>query len=686
MTEPLQPGSVLGGKWTLVGPGVTTEVGHRYDARGPAGEACVVHAFPTSLFGVQGAWQAFQRDARASTGLATDVVVARGVLARTLEAQVDAQLGVPYAVVEAIGVPSLEAHVAASGLLGPVQVALLLEGIAPALDAAHAAGLVHGALDPTNVHVRLGAPPELRVEEFGFAHLRATAFPGWRARGRFASPEAQEGAPLVPATDVQALGVLAFFALVGKSPYLAAQGAHLDPAALAREITSPLTASARAQQLGGNVPAALDAFFTKALDPVPGQRFTSPSEVARAFSAATSGGAAAGPAGKKQFASTMLLADAPRGGAPRPGAPRPASPKPPGVQPTPSTSPLRGAAPAGHAAAVVIAPPPIVPAPPTMIGTGTPQPPPAAIPSHAGLGVDAPTPIEVPSPFHGQPAAPPLAAAPPAAPGAMSPAAPLAATPTPYTATPQAYPPQAGGPVPYAGAPPGGGYPPGAAGSPDGAEAWGHGAVDPMAAAMAAEEAASLPPPRRSPGWWVPVLAIGGLFVLGGIAAAAVWAFTSRSAGGAASAAASASAAPSPPPQASAAPAATEVAAAASGEAPAASVAAPAASAEPPANPLVKLDCGEPGCGAVRCDDQSMEVVDGAFRLPPGKHPCVVETEGYQPKKLTVTVVAGRDVEQRVALTKKRDPAAAPPPAAPPPASKVPAKPPKKCGTFIKCK
>lgn len=130
--------------------------------------------------------------------------------------------GSPVVVTDLPDGPTLEEVVERDGALAPHRVSDLGLELASVLAAAHAAGLIHGAVAPTTVVL---GPGGARLRHFGVAGALddlAAVGPGTALAGTapFAAPDRPPGGSA--AADMWSLGVLLRYALEGRVPDLAA--------------------------------------------------------------------------------------------------------------------------------------------------------------------------------------------------------------------------------------------------------------------------------------------------------------------------------------------------------------------------------------------------------------------------------------------------------------------------------
>jgi serine/threonine-protein kinase len=119
---------------------------------------------------------------------------------------------------------SVEALLADHGPLPEEYVAVLLDQTLQALDAIHAAGVVHRDVKPANLLLEATGTgrPVLRVGDFGVAALvddvRLTRAPGPVGTDGYLAPEQADGAAPDPRQDLYAAGVVALELLTGRGP------------------------------------------------------------------------------------------------------------------------------------------------------------------------------------------------------------------------------------------------------------------------------------------------------------------------------------------------------------------------------------------------------------------------------------------------------------------------------------
>ena len=205
------------------------------------------------------------------TRFAREIEAARRVpalyTAQVLDADPDA--APPWVVTAYLPGPSLAESVTEHGPMPAGTVFLLMAGIAEALAAIHAAGVIHRDLKPSNI---LLAPDGPRVIDFGVARaLQATMMTKSGAiigSTPFMAPEQAAGQPVTAATDVFALGSLAAYAATGRMPF----GGESDAVVLYRVVH-------QAPDLGG-CPEPLRGLIERCLAKDPAAR-PEPAEIIR---------------------------------------------------------------------------------------------------------------------------------------------------------------------------------------------------------------------------------------------------------------------------------------------------------------------------------------------------------------------------------------------------------------------
>ncbi|MGE5126726.1 MAG: protein kinase domain-containing protein [Betaproteobacteria bacterium] len=276
------PGAVLGGRYrieSLIGGG---SFGTVFRARHlELGHDVALKVLGTSAGTDPEALARFRREGASACRVQHPNVVA------VLDFGVNAA-GVAYLVMELLEGCSLERELERAGHLSPQRSAQILVPVCAALAAAHAAGVVHRDVKPSNVFLHRAPHGEVpKILDFGIAKIA-----GDTALGRsitldgsllgtpaYMAPERFRRGPYGPKSDVYSVGAMLYEMLSGRLPFMPASA---DPLALvamqAEDDPPPLP------RLPGITPA-LEALVRAALAKAPEER-PSADQIARRLAAA----------------------------------------------------------------------------------------------------------------------------------------------------------------------------------------------------------------------------------------------------------------------------------------------------------------------------------------------------------------------------------------------------------------
>jgi Protein kinase domain len=197
--------------------------------------------------------------------------------------------GILYLAMRFVVGGDLRSVVQREGPLPGERAVALLSPVASALDAAHAAGLVHRDVKPANILIE--ASPDRRehpyLSDFGLAK-GGSASTGLTGTGQFlgtpdyAAPEQISGGRTGPQADQYALACVAYTIVTGALPFardeaMAVLWAHMHDH------------PPRVTDLRPDLPAAVDQVVARALAKAPGERFASCGAFVDALGAALAG-------------------------------------------------------------------------------------------------------------------------------------------------------------------------------------------------------------------------------------------------------------------------------------------------------------------------------------------------------------------------------------------------------------
>jgi serine/threonine-protein kinase len=196
-----------------------------------------------------------------------------------------------YFVMEFVEGPNLGELVARHGPVSPGRAVYLLRQVCAALAEAHAAGLVHRDIKPTNIMLtrQAGLADAVKVLDFGLVQSLGAADgddkltrPGMVVgTPGYMSPEQATGAADVR-SDIYSLGAVGYFLLTGQTPSGQPRG-HKAPTSPALEPT-PLPA------LRPELPTDLEAIIRRCMGREPEERFADIRLVDRALAACSCAG------------------------------------------------------------------------------------------------------------------------------------------------------------------------------------------------------------------------------------------------------------------------------------------------------------------------------------------------------------------------------------------------------------
>ena len=270
------PGEVLGGRYRLddrIAAGGMGEVWRATDT--VLGRDVAVKTLHADRAGDPGFQTRFRNEARAMAALHHPGVADVYDFGETSGADA-------YIVMARVDGEPLNQRLAERGRLSPAETMSVVSQAGRALEAAHQAGIVHRDVKPGNLIIEPDGTVVL--VDFGVARSAGTATLTGVGEvvgtALYISPEQMTKDEVGPASDVYALGVVAYHCLAGEPPFTGD-----NPIAIAMQHVSEPP-----PELPAEVPPAVRAVVTTAMAKSPADRFPSAAAMAEAADRAADGG------------------------------------------------------------------------------------------------------------------------------------------------------------------------------------------------------------------------------------------------------------------------------------------------------------------------------------------------------------------------------------------------------------
>ena len=209
----------------------------------------------------------FQREARAVAKLKDPGLVA------VYDQGIDGQH--PFLVMELIEGGTLRELLVERGPMPPHAVAAVLGPVLGGLAMAHREGLVHRDVKPENVLISDGG--DVKIADFGLvraiAGAKITSTSVILGTAAYLSPEQVSSGDATPASDVYAVGILAYELLTGTTPFTGDTALAVAYLRMDNDVAAPSTVI-------GGVPALFDELVLRATARDPAQRYADAEDMA----------------------------------------------------------------------------------------------------------------------------------------------------------------------------------------------------------------------------------------------------------------------------------------------------------------------------------------------------------------------------------------------------------------------
>jgi pSer/pThr/pTyr-binding forkhead associated (FHA) protein/predicted Ser/Thr protein kinase len=194
--------------------------------------------------------------------------------------------GVLFITMRLVNGTDLRALIAAEGRIEPIRAARIVRQVGAGLDAAHARGMLHRDVKPSNV--LLAREDHVYLSDFGLAKRQSASAVGLTrhgsivARAEYVAPEQVLNERVDARADVYTLGCLLFESLTGEAPFARWDG---GPEALGH-VSAPRPS---VTELCPDLPGEFDEVVRRAMATDPSERYPSAGDLGRAALVAAGG-------------------------------------------------------------------------------------------------------------------------------------------------------------------------------------------------------------------------------------------------------------------------------------------------------------------------------------------------------------------------------------------------------------
>jgi serine/threonine protein kinase len=278
-------GAIFGERYRLVRRLASGAMGVVYEARHIATDRrCALKVMLAHIAPRPELRKRFELEARVTAHIDSPFIV------ELFDAGVDDATGMPFLVMELLRGEELGQCLRRVGRFSAEETLACLHQTALALDRTHRASIVHRDLKPANLFLSVGEDGERRIKilDFGVAKIVAEST-GETTTGMgtplYMAPEQFRNQRVSVATDIHALGMMAYTLLVGEAYWADEKKENDDLVAFALSAAyGPVEpASERAMRKGVVLPAGFDAWFARATAVEPSRRFSGATAAVRAL-------------------------------------------------------------------------------------------------------------------------------------------------------------------------------------------------------------------------------------------------------------------------------------------------------------------------------------------------------------------------------------------------------------------